>query len=211
VFQRGASRGIKGHLTIAFQATTAIAMAAWSTLLRSYVASYPTRSQSTRAAAPGMKQPYPSATAGPQEVRRPSMTGRLSADTSPCLLSCLLSTDRYFHQCGRAPIANLLIVATASACHRGTTIEPRVTIPQLGRALEDNDEAASRVEDGLLLYSHRGNGMFSAFFNSAIPLFLSRYPLPFWLMGLLARTILPGRLPRTCGRGSQRPDTYEAG
>ncbi len=54
-----------------------------------------------------------------------------------------------------------------------------------------------------------GNGMFNAFFNSAIPLFLARYPLPFMLVGLLAqeRSFLGAFLEPIVGAVSDRTRT----
>jgi maltose/moltooligosaccharide transporter len=54
-----------------------------------------------------------------------------------------------------------------------------------------------------------GSGMFNAFFNSAVPLFLARYPLPFWLVGLLAqeRSFLGGFLEPVVGAISDRTRT----
>jgi maltose/moltooligosaccharide transporter len=54
-----------------------------------------------------------------------------------------------------------------------------------------------------------GSGMFNAFFNSAVPLFLARYPLPFWLVGLLAqeRSFLGGFLEPLVGAASDRTRT----
>jgi maltose/moltooligosaccharide transporter len=54
-----------------------------------------------------------------------------------------------------------------------------------------------------------GSGMFNAFFNSAVPLFLARYPLPFWLVGLLAqeRSFLGAFLEPVVGAASDRTRT----
>jgi maltose/moltooligosaccharide transporter len=54
-----------------------------------------------------------------------------------------------------------------------------------------------------------GSGMFNAFFNSAVPLFLARYPLPYWLVGLLAqeRSFLGAFLEPVVGAASDRTRT----